>query len=64
MKIIGILISETFITIYDLLSAFNFKINEQKRIIEVYHNDKYEGTLGNIVGMDEDRFIKEALIKC
>ena len=52
---IGIVTEET--TTYDMLSNFSVKLNDEKRVVEIYHKDKYLGILSNVIGIDEDEFV-------
>lgn len=57
MSLIGIRLEDRIV--YDSINNFSIKLNDEKKVVEVYQNNNYLGILSSVIGIDEDEFIKK-----
>lgn len=60
MNLIGIQTDTT--TVYDSINNFQVELDEEKNLVVIYRENRCLGYLSNVIGIDEDEFIKEVKI--
>lgn len=58
MNLVTIRLKDNDVLLCDSLNNLTFKLNEEKQELEIYKDGKFQGYYCNIIGMDEEEFIK------